>query len=148
LKQANGLDLGKLLLAYHIYWSASCRHLFPDQQTDSFGAEVIHDKISVTEASVELDALMLSPPRYKLWQHLIIGGLASAFIQPSGAYDLIQGFQGDLTRLPLVQPSTVVLSIVSWRSRLDHSSSSSRFLYQGTTCTRVCSSAFFFWREL
>ena len=68
LKQANGLDLGKLLLAYYVYYN------------------VIHDKISVTDAGVELDELMKAPPKYKLWQNLIIGALASAFIQPSAFY--------------------------------------------------------------
>lgn len=66
MKQANGLDLGKLLAAYYVYY------------------KVIHDKISVTEASIELDQLMTAPPKYKLWQNLLIGGLASALIQPSG----------------------------------------------------------------
>lgn len=66
LKQANGLDLGKLLAAYMVYYN------------------VIYDKISVTEASVELDELMTAGPKYNLWQNMIIGGLASAFIQPSG----------------------------------------------------------------
>ncbi|KAM0746733.1 DUF1212-domain-containing protein [Meredithblackwellia eburnea MCA 4105] len=68
LKQANGLDLGKLLEAYWVYY------------------KVVHDKISVTDASVQLDDLMKAPPKYKLWQHLVIGGLASAAIQPSAFY--------------------------------------------------------------
>ncbi|KAM0786574.1 hypothetical protein ACM66B_002030 [Microbotryomycetes sp. NB124-2] len=68
LKQANGLDLGKLLQAYLIYYN------------------VIYDKISVTEASVELDSLMTAPPRYNLWQNMLIGACASAFIQPSAFY--------------------------------------------------------------
>lgn len=68
LKQANGLDLGKLLAAYYVYYN------------------VIHDTVSVTEAATELDGLMIAPPRYKLWQHLIIGGLAAAFIIPSAFY--------------------------------------------------------------
>lgn len=68
MKQANGLDLGRLLSAYYVYY------------------KVIHDQISVTEASVELDQLMVSPPIYNLWQNLLIGGLASAFIQPSAFY--------------------------------------------------------------
>ncbi|KAL8287513.1 hypothetical protein RQP46_003371 [Phenoliferia psychrophenolica] len=68
LKQANGLDLGKLLGAYYVYYN------------------VVHDKLSVTDASIELDELMRAPPKYKLWQQLIIGGLASAFIQPSAFY--------------------------------------------------------------
>lgn len=69
--------------------------------------QVIHDRISVTDASLELDSLMIAPPQYKvkfraslfysftyadycmttqLWQQLIIGGLASAFIQPTAFY--------------------------------------------------------------
>ncbi|KAI5474725.1 DUF1212 family protein [Pseudohyphozyma bogoriensis] len=80
LKQANGLDLGKLLAAYIVYW------------------KVIHDKISVTDASVELDALMVAPPKYRLWQNLIIGGLASAFIQPSAFYG---SFVDCLVSIPL-----------------------------------------------
>ncbi|KAK4046802.1 pheromone-regulated protein prm10 [Microbotryomycetes sp. JL201] len=68
LKQANGLDLGKLLQAYLIYYN------------------VIYDKISVTDASVELDSLMTAPPRYNLWQNMLIGACASAFIQPSAFY--------------------------------------------------------------
>jgi len=66
LKQANGLDLGKLLTAYTIYYN------------------VVHDRLSVTDASAQLDELMVAPPKYNLWQSLIIGALASAFIQPSG----------------------------------------------------------------
>lgn len=66
MKQANGLDLGKLLAAYMVYHN------------------VIYDKISVTDASVELDDLMTAGPKYSLWQNMLIGGLASAFIQPSG----------------------------------------------------------------
>lgn len=46
----------------------------------------MHDKIGVTEASEALDMLMTAKPTYKLWQHLLIGGLASALIQPSAFY--------------------------------------------------------------
>ncbi|CED84551.1 Domain of unknown function DUF3815 [Phaffia rhodozyma] len=68
LKQANGLDLGKLLDAHMVYY------------------QVVHDKMGVTEASAKLDELMTSKAAYKLWQQLLIGGLASAFIQPSAFY--------------------------------------------------------------
>ncbi|CED84924.1 Domain of unknown function DUF3815 [Phaffia rhodozyma] len=68
LKQANGLDLGKLLSAHMIYWN------------------VVHDKIGVDDASAALDVLMTSKPTYTLWQNLLIGGLASAFILPSAFY--------------------------------------------------------------
>ncbi|KAI5481007.1 hypothetical protein MNV49_006193 [Pseudohyphozyma bogoriensis] len=66
--KANGLDLGKILLAYSIYY------------------KVIHDKLSATEASKELDLIMLVKPKYRLWQQLVIGGLASASIMPSAFY--------------------------------------------------------------
>ncbi|KAM0746504.1 DUF1212-domain-containing protein [Meredithblackwellia eburnea MCA 4105] len=80
LKQANGLDLGKLLAAYFVYYN------------------VVHDKVSVTDASVELDDLMKAPPKYKLWQHLLIGGFASAVIQPSAFYG---SFIDALVAIPL-----------------------------------------------
>ncbi|BGP17725.1 hypothetical protein JCM10213_005306 [Rhodosporidiobolus nylandii] len=92
LKQANGLDLGKLLTAYMIYFN------------------VIHDKISVTEASVQLDDLMISPPKYKLWQQLIIGACASAFIQPSAFYG---SFIDCLMSMPLGALLVLVQVIVS-----------------------------------
>ncbi|KAK4055809.1 pheromone-regulated protein prm10 [Microbotryomycetes sp. JL221] len=68
LKQANGLDLGKLRSTYQCYY------------------QVIYDQISVTDASIELDRLMTAPPRYNLWQNMLIGACASAFIQPSAFY--------------------------------------------------------------
>jgi uncharacterized membrane protein YjjP (DUF1212 family) len=68
LKQANGLDLGKLLSAHMLYWN------------------VVHDKMAAPEASAALDILMTSKPTYNLWQNLLIGGLCSAFIQPSAFY--------------------------------------------------------------
>lgn len=92
LKQANGLDLGKLLEAYYIYW------------------RVIHDKVSVTDAAVELDTLMLAPPEYKLWQNMIIGGLASAFIQASAFYG---SFIDCLVSIPLGALLVLVQVVVS-----------------------------------
>ncbi|GAA6016268.1 hypothetical protein JCM10207_000452 [Rhodosporidiobolus poonsookiae] len=92
LKQANGLDLGKLLSAYMIYFA------------------VIHDKISVTEASTQLDELMVSPPKYKLWQQLIIGAAASAFIQPSAFYG---SFIDCLMAMPLGALLVLVQVLVS-----------------------------------
>ncbi|GAA6040548.1 hypothetical protein JCM8097_005458 [Rhodosporidiobolus ruineniae] len=92
LKQANGLDLGKLLAAYMIYFN------------------VIHDKIAVTEASTQLDELMVSPPKYKLWQQLIIGACASAFIQPSAFYG---SFIDCLMAMPLGALLVLVQVLVS-----------------------------------
>ena len=42
--------------------------------------QVIHDEISVKDASVELDELMRRKPRYKNWQIVLIGGACSASI--------------------------------------------------------------------
>ncbi|BGP56551.1 pheromone-regulated protein prm10 [Rhodotorula sphaerocarpa] len=92
LKQSNGLDLGKLLTAYLIYY------------------RVIHDQISVTEASSQLDALMVSPPLYALWQQLVIGAAASAFIQPSAFYG---SFIDCLMAMPLGALLVLVQVLVS-----------------------------------
>ncbi|ORY28518.1 hypothetical protein BCR39DRAFT_535068 [Naematelia encephala] len=62
LKQATGLDLGKLLATHQVYWN------------------VVHDKIIVDAASKDLDILMTTPVYYSWWQTLTIGGLCSAFI--------------------------------------------------------------------
>lgn len=62
LKQATGLDLGKLLATHNLYWN------------------VVHDKMSVEQASKDLDILMTTPVYYNWWQTLIIGAFCSAFI--------------------------------------------------------------------
>ncbi|GAA5829999.1 hypothetical protein JCM3766R1_006734 [Sporobolomyces carnicolor] len=92
LKQANGLDLGKLLTAYTIYYN------------------VVHDRLSVTDASGQLDELMIAPPKYNLWQSLVIGALASAFIQPSAFYG---SFIDCLMAMPLGALLVLVQVIVS-----------------------------------
>ena len=68
LKQATGLDLGKLLATHDLYW------------------KVVHDKISVDQASGDLDVLMTTPVYYAWWQTLIIGAACSAFITVIGFY--------------------------------------------------------------
>jgi uncharacterized membrane protein YjjP (DUF1212 family) len=68
LKQATGLDLGKLLATHNLYW------------------KVVHDQISVDVASKDLDVLMTTPVYYNLWQSLLIGGMCSAFICVIGFY--------------------------------------------------------------
>jgi len=40
--------------------------------------------MNVTKGSSILDELMVAPPKYALWKMVIIGGLASAAIIPSG----------------------------------------------------------------
>ncbi|KIR68544.1 hypothetical protein I314_00965 [Cryptococcus bacillisporus CA1873] len=62
LKQSTGLDLGKLQATHHLYWN------------------VVHDKMSVDQASKDLDVLMTTPVYYTWWQTLIIGAFCSAFI--------------------------------------------------------------------
>ena len=42
--------------------------------------QVIHDDMSVTDASAALDELMLSKPLYSPWQLIFFGGMASASI--------------------------------------------------------------------
>ncbi|KIM31131.1 hypothetical protein M408DRAFT_327422 [Serendipita vermifera MAFF 305830] len=64
IKQSSSLDLGKLVEAHALYWS------------------VIHDEISVSDASSDLDHLMLRDQLYTGWITTIIGGLCSAFICP------------------------------------------------------------------
>ncbi|CCA66429.1 hypothetical protein PIIN_00115 [Serendipita indica DSM 11827] len=64
IKQSPSLDLGKLVDAYALYWC------------------VIHDKTSVSEASEQLDVLMLRLPIYRGPLTVLIGGFCSAFICP------------------------------------------------------------------
>ena len=66
LKQATGLDLGKLLATHNLYWN------------------VVHDKISVDDASRDLDVLMTAPVYYSWWQTILIGGMCGAFICVTG----------------------------------------------------------------
>lgn len=72
--------------------------------------KVVHDKIGVTEASEALDVIMTSKPTYKFWQHLIIGGLASALIQPSAFYG---SFIDCLVAIPLGMLLVIVQVLVS-----------------------------------
>ncbi|SGZ21452.1 BQ5605_C021g09368 [Microbotryum silenes-dioicae] len=92
VRQSSGLDLGKLKTAYMIYY------------------DTIYDKISVTDASKQLDDLMLAGPQYKLWQNMLIGGLASAFIQPSAFYG---SFIDCLISIPLGALLVLVQVLVS-----------------------------------
>jgi uncharacterized membrane protein YjjP (DUF1212 family) len=62
IRQQSGLDLSKLTDAFQLYW------------------KVIHDEISVGDASNELDDLMKKPQIYPLWMLCIIGGFCSAAI--------------------------------------------------------------------
>ncbi|GAA5863573.1 hypothetical protein JCM3774_006531 [Rhodotorula dairenensis] len=69
LKQATGLDIGRLKSTYWIY------------------NKVIRDKMGVTEGSKKLDDLMLVTTTKKvLLKNMVVGGLAGAFIMPSAFY--------------------------------------------------------------
>lgn len=87
LKQATGLDLGKLLATHRLYW------------------KVVHDRISVDEASKDLDALMTSPVYYTWWQSLIIGACCSVFI-------VVIGFSGSFADALVSAPLGMLLVAV------------------------------------
>lgn len=62
IRQGGAFDISKLQAAYKLYW------------------KVIHDDISVKDASLELDELMRKPPLYNKWQLIFFGGMCSASI--------------------------------------------------------------------
>ncbi|KIP04642.1 hypothetical protein PHLGIDRAFT_109285 [Phlebiopsis gigantea 11061_1 CR5-6] len=62
IRQGGAFDISKLQSAYKLYW------------------KVIHDDISVKDASADLDYLMISPPLYNKWQLIFFGGMCSASI--------------------------------------------------------------------
>ncbi|KAL1674247.1 hypothetical protein EV122DRAFT_221048 [Schizophyllum commune] len=62
IRQGSTLTLYKLHDAYKLYW------------------KVIHDKISVSEASCELDNLMVSKPMYNMPKLMFFGGMCSSGI--------------------------------------------------------------------
>ena len=62
IRQGGAFDISKLQAAYKLYW------------------KVIHDDISVKDASVELDNLMRKPPLYNKWLLIFFGGMCSASI--------------------------------------------------------------------
>ncbi|KAJ8516926.1 hypothetical protein ONZ45_g5812 [Pleurotus djamor] len=84
IRQSSALDLGKLQAAYRLYW------------------KVIHDKVSVAEASPLLDELMLKPPTYKYWQTILIGGMCSSAI-------CTVGFNGSFIDALVVYPLGALL---------------------------------------
>ncbi|KZV71465.1 DUF1212-domain-containing protein [Peniophora sp. CONT] len=62
IKQGSALDLAKLTYAYKVYWA------------------VIHDEMSVKDASTKLDDLMRTKPTYGSLALIFFGGMASAAI--------------------------------------------------------------------
>ncbi|PPQ97452.1 hypothetical protein CVT26_002800 [Gymnopilus dilepis] len=62
IRQGSALNIEKLTDAFCLYW------------------KVIHDKLSVCDASVALDVLMKKRPCYNAWQQVFIGGMCSSAI--------------------------------------------------------------------
>ncbi|KAF8900860.1 hypothetical protein CPB84DRAFT_1847098 [Gymnopilus junonius] len=62
IRQGSALNIEKLTDAFRLYW------------------KVIHDKLSVCDASVSLDVLMKKKPSYGAWYQIFIGGMCSASI--------------------------------------------------------------------
>ncbi|KAG6812586.1 hypothetical protein H0H92_002055 [Tricholoma furcatifolium] len=76
IRQGSSLDLIKLADAYKLYW------------------KVIHDKLSVSDASSELDLIMRRPQLYNRWQLMFFGGMCSSsictgFIVLNGALEIM-----------------------------------------------------------
>ncbi|KAG6875705.1 hypothetical protein C0993_007895 [Termitomyces sp. T159_Od127] len=76
IRQGSSLDLVKLTDAYHLYW------------------KVIHDKLSVSDASADLDHIMGRPQLYNWWKLVLFGGMCSSsictgFIVLNGALELM-----------------------------------------------------------
>lgn len=84
LKQATGLDLGKLLAVHNVYW------------------DVVHDRVAVDEASKVIDTLMTMPPHYNALWTIIIGGCCSAII-------VIPSFYGSFIDALMAAPLGMVL---------------------------------------
>ncbi|WVO12578.1 hypothetical protein L204_100182 [Cryptococcus depauperatus] len=87
LKQSTGLDLGKLQATHHLYWN------------------VVHDKMSVDQASKDLDVLMTTPVYYTWWQTLIIGAICSGIFA-------ISGFHGSFVDAFMAMPLGLILVAV------------------------------------
>lgn len=81
MRQASTLDLSKVEDAYKIYSqvSFSC-HLSILARNSPAEQQVIHDQLSVSEASILMDDLMRKKEVYNWWQLMIIGGFCSAAI--------------------------------------------------------------------
>ncbi|KAH8814628.1 DUF1212-domain-containing protein [Flagelloscypha sp. PMI_526] len=96
IRQGSGLDLTKLDDAYQLYW------------------KVIHDKVSVSEASQALDTIMRERQLYRPWQLCVFGGLCSASI-------CITGFSGSFIDALVSFPmgvALVAIQLISVRNEL------------------------------
>jgi uncharacterized membrane protein YjjP (DUF1212 family) len=81
IRQAPALDLDKLQLAYNLYWKVIVTLFLSRFISDmTLSNQVIHDKISVKDASTELNMLMCRNPLYSSWKLVIIGAFCSTWI--------------------------------------------------------------------
>lgn len=124
IRQGSALDLGKLYDAFKLYWKV-CIFSFSnppffvpflqqDSKPDQYIPQVIHDKLSVSEASAELDALMRRKPLYNFWQLVFFGGMCSASICSIG-------FNGSFIDSLIVMPMgclLVAIQLLSVRNEL------------------------------
>lgn len=80
IRQESSLDLGKLMDAYSLYWKVIRQSYHVLVLSKHYVLQVIHDKLYVSDASAELDVLMLRPQLYNWWRLILIGGMCSASI--------------------------------------------------------------------
>ncbi|KAL0948430.1 hypothetical protein HGRIS_011009 [Hohenbuehelia grisea] len=96
IRQGSSLELGKLKEAYQLYW------------------QVIHDNLSVCDASTQLDELMHRKQAYRAWQLVLIGGMCSSAI-------CTVGFSGSFIDALIVFPMgafLVAIQLLSVRNEL------------------------------
>ncbi|KAG6860505.1 hypothetical protein C0995_010329 [Termitomyces sp. Mi166 len=87
IRQGSSLDLVKLADAYKLYW------------------KVIYDKLSVSDASAELDNIMRRPQLYSWWKLVFFGGMCSSSI-------CTVSFDGSLLDALVVFPMGALLIII------------------------------------
>ena len=82
IRQGSALDIGKLQEAHELYWEVRSRLFLGDALRPSLNhvLQVIHDNVSVKDASIHLDDLMRRKQLYKDWQIVLFGGACSASI--------------------------------------------------------------------
>lgn len=81
IRQASSLDLVKLTDAYRLYWKVS-HYISVSSEMVVYTniTQVIHDKLSVSDASAELDNIMGRPQLYNWWKLVFFGGMCSSSI--------------------------------------------------------------------
>ena len=83
IRQGSALDIGKLQEAHELYWEVRSGLILGHALRLSLFIhvlQVIHDNVSVKDASVHLDDLMRRKQFYKNWQIVLFGGACSSSI--------------------------------------------------------------------